>query len=72
MPTFIYQESDVHRRYDRGRALTSEATDALVELLRGYVVQPVNLIVDLGSGTGRFTTVCPRACGAGARGRTGG
>jgi ubiquinone/menaquinone biosynthesis C-methylase UbiE len=27
-----------------------------VELLRGYVARPVNLIVDLGSGTGRFST----------------
>lgn len=56
MATFTYQDSDVHRRYDLGRALTPEATDALVKLLRGYVARPVNLIVDLGSGTGRFTT----------------
>jgi len=27
-----------------------------MELLRGYVVCPVNLVVDLGSGTGRFTS----------------
>ena len=46
----------MHRRYDLGRNLTSEATDALMELLRGYVVCPVNLVVDLGSGTGRFTS----------------
>ena len=56
MVTFTYQESDVHRRYDLGRALTSDATDALMALLRGHVGRPVNLIVDLGSGTGRFTT----------------
>jgi len=56
MATFTYQESDVHRRYDLGRTLASEATDALVELLRGYVVRPVNLIVDIGSGTGRFSS----------------
>lgn len=61
MTTFTYQESDVHRRYDLGRALTSEATDALVELLRGYLARPVNLIVDLGSGTGRFTTALSQA-----------
>jgi trans-aconitate methyltransferase len=64
MTTFTYQESDVHRRYDLGRALTSEATDALVELLRGYVTSPVNLIVDLGSGTGRFTTALSEAFAA--------
>lgn len=52
MATFTYQESDGHRRYDLGRALTSEATDALVELLRGYVARPVNFIVDLGSERG--------------------
>ena len=45
----------MHRRYDRGRNLTSEASDALMALLRGSVAAPVNLIVDLGSGTGRFT-----------------
>jgi ubiquinone/menaquinone biosynthesis C-methylase UbiE len=64
MTTFTYQESDVHQRYDLGRALTSEATDALVELLRGYVTCPVNLIVDLGSGTGRFTTALSEAFAA--------
>jgi len=64
MTTFTYQESDVHRRYDLGRALTSEATDALVELLQGYVTCPVNLIVDLGSGTGRFTTALSEAFAA--------
>jgi len=68
MTTFTYQESDVHRRYDLGRTLTSEATDALVELLRGYVARPVKLIVDLGSGTGRFTTALSEAFGAQALG----
>ncbi len=64
MTTFTYQESDIHRRYDLGRTLTSEATDALVELLRGYVARSVNLIVDLGSGTGRFTTALSEAFAA--------
>jgi ubiquinone/menaquinone biosynthesis C-methylase UbiE len=64
MATFTYQESDVHRRYDLGRTLTSETTDALVELLRGYVARPVNLIVDLGSGTGRFSSVLSEAFSA--------
>ena len=54
----------MHRRYDRGRNLTSEATDALMELLRGYVAPPVNLIVDLGSGTGRFTAALAEAFAA--------
>ena len=61
MATFTYQESDLHRRYDLGRTLTTAATDALVELLRGYVARPVNLIVDLGSGTGRFSTALSEA-----------
>jgi ubiquinone/menaquinone biosynthesis C-methylase UbiE len=64
MTTFTYQESDVHRRYDLGRTLTSDATDALVALLRRYVARPVNLIVDLGSGTGRFTTALSEAFAA--------
>ena len=64
MVTFAYQESDVHRRYDLGRNLTSEATDALMDLLRGYVARPVNLIVDLGSGTGRFTAALADAFSA--------
>lgn len=54
----------MHRRYDLGRGLTSEVTDALVELLRGYVARPVKLIVDLGSGTGRFSTALSEAFGA--------
>jgi ubiquinone/menaquinone biosynthesis C-methylase UbiE len=64
MSTFTYQESDVHRRYDLGRALTSDATVALVALLRRYVARPVDLIVDLGSGTGRFTTALSEAFAA--------
>ena len=54
----------MHRRYDLGRNLTSEATDALMDILRAYVAQPVNLIVDLGSGTGRFTTALSEAFAA--------
>ena len=54
----------MHRRYDLGRNLTSEATDALMDILRAYVAQPVNLIVDLGSGTGRFTAALAEAFAA--------
>ena len=64
MATFTYQESDVHLRYDLGRTLTSDATDALVELLRSYVARPVDLIVDLGSGTGRFSPALAEAFAA--------
>ena len=53
---FTYQESDLHRRYDLGRTLAPDATRALMALLRGYVPRPVGLVVDLGCGTGRFTT----------------
>lgn len=54
----------MHRRYDLGRNLTSEATDALMDLLRGYVARPVKLIVDHGSGTGRFTAALAEAFAA--------
>jgi len=64
MTTFTYQESDAHRRYDLGRTLTADATDALVTLLRRYVTRPVDLIVDLGSGTGRFSSVLSEAFAA--------
>ncbi|MBM4297523.1 MAG: methyltransferase domain-containing protein [Deltaproteobacteria bacterium] len=64
MATFTYQESDVHRRYDLGRALMSDATDGLMALLRGYVARPVNLIVDLGCGTGRFSSALSEAFAA--------
>jgi ubiquinone/menaquinone biosynthesis C-methylase UbiE len=54
----------MNRRYDLGRNLAPEATEALMELLRGYVARPVNLIVDLGSGTGRFTAALAEAFAA--------
>src|SRR5713226_5215947 len=53
--TLIYQESDLHRRYDLGRALAPDATRALMALLQDYAPQSVRLVVDLGCGTGRFT-----------------
>jgi ubiquinone/menaquinone biosynthesis C-methylase UbiE len=64
MTPFTYQESDVHRRYEVGRALASDATDALMAFLRVHVAQPVTLIVDLGSGTGRFSTALSEAFAA--------
>lgn len=54
----------MHRRYDLGRTLTSDVTDALVASLRRYVARPVDLIVDLGSGTGRFSTALAEAFAA--------
>jgi ubiquinone/menaquinone biosynthesis C-methylase UbiE len=53
---FEYQESDVHQRYDRGRALGADATRALMASLLAHAPQPIHLVVDLGCGTGRFTT----------------
>jgi ubiquinone/menaquinone biosynthesis C-methylase UbiE len=51
-----YQDSDVHERFDRGRALNADATLALVESLRRHAPPSVRLVVDLGCGTGRFTS----------------
>lgn len=53
--TFAYHESDVHSRYDAGRALSPHSTNALMELLAQNVARPMRLVVDLGCGTGRFT-----------------
>jgi ubiquinone/menaquinone biosynthesis C-methylase UbiE len=50
-----YQASDVHRRYDRGRKLAPDATRDLMLAFRRHVPEKIRLIVDLGSGTGRFT-----------------
>jgi ubiquinone/menaquinone biosynthesis C-methylase UbiE len=61
---FGYQQSDVHRRYDFGRALEPEATRALMELIRGHAARPVRLVVDLGCGTGLFTAALAEAFNA--------
>ena len=53
--TFAYDETDVHSRFDIGRALSPDATNALMEWLAQHVPPPVRLVVDLGCGTGRFT-----------------
>jgi ubiquinone/menaquinone biosynthesis C-methylase UbiE len=61
---FTYQESDVHRRYDLGRALAADATGALMRSLRRHAPGPVGLVVDLGCGTGRFTAALAEAFAA--------
>src|SRR5262245_45580926 len=61
---FTYQESDVHRRYDVGRALDADATGALMRSLRRHAPGPVGLVVDLGCGTGRFTAALAGAFAA--------
>jgi ubiquinone/menaquinone biosynthesis C-methylase UbiE len=61
---FAYPESDVHRRYDRGRALAPDATRELMDLIRRHAPSSVGLAVDLGCGTGRFTAALAEALGA--------
>jgi hypothetical protein len=51
--TFGYDGSDVHLRYDVGRALSRHSTDALMKWLAYRVPRPLRLIIDLGCGTGR-------------------
>ena len=50
-----YQDSDIHLRYDRGRAVSPEAIDGLVAAIRQHVRASVQMALDLGCGTGRFT-----------------
>jgi ubiquinone/menaquinone biosynthesis C-methylase UbiE len=53
--SFEYGQSDVHLRYDAGRTLPPDATQALMDALRRHSPHPVELVVDLGCGTGRFS-----------------
>jgi ubiquinone/menaquinone biosynthesis C-methylase UbiE len=60
----IYQHSDLHQRYDVGRSLPAPAIRVLMEILRRHVSRPIGLIVDLGSGTGRFSKALAEAFNA--------
>jgi ubiquinone/menaquinone biosynthesis C-methylase UbiE len=51
---FAYEQSDVHLRYDAARSLPASAARELMEALRRHVRPPVQVVVDLGCGTGRF------------------
>jgi ubiquinone/menaquinone biosynthesis C-methylase UbiE len=62
--TFAYHSSDVHARYDAGRALSAGSIQALMEWLAQHVERPVRLVVDLGCGTGRFTVALCEAFAA--------
>lgn len=55
-----YQESDVHLRYDRGRAVSAEAIEQLLAVIRQQARRPVHVALDLGCGTGRFTDALSR------------
>jgi len=57
MTTLSYQDEAAPRRFDLGRGLSAEAMNALVKVLRKHISYPVNLVVDIGSGTGRFTSI---------------
>jgi ubiquinone/menaquinone biosynthesis C-methylase UbiE len=62
--TFAYVGSDIHSRFDTGRALSPDATNALMEWLARHVPPPLQLVVDLGCGTGRFTLALQKTFGA--------
>jgi len=53
---FDFSTSDIHRDYDAGRSLDPEARAVWIDDLRSSVDRPdLDLVLDLGCGTGRFT-----------------
>jgi hypothetical protein len=68
---FAYQDSDVHPRYDRGRALTADEIPALTDALRRHASRPGKVALpavgldrstsDDGDALGSFTQLLPRS-----------
>jgi ubiquinone/menaquinone biosynthesis C-methylase UbiE len=51
-----YKKQDVAERYDAARALPAEAFTLAMETLRNLLpLKPIQRVLDLGAGTGRFT-----------------
>ena len=59
MSAFNYDESDIHRRYDRARGLPAATLDLWMRTLARHVGS-ARTIVDVGCGTGRFTLALAR------------
>ncbi|HEX6624367.1 MAG TPA: methyltransferase domain-containing protein [Pyrinomonadaceae bacterium] len=56
MKSSVYDEGDIHRRYDRARGLPEEATRLWLDRLAPHVPRgPGAAVLDVGCGTGRFT-----------------
>jgi len=55
--SMAYGQSDVHLRYDAGRRVSPDAARVLKRALRRFGPRRVDLVVDLGCGTGRFAAV---------------
>src|SRR5713101_1354109 len=51
----VYDDKQVAQRYDAARALPAATLDLWMHTLQQLIPQPIDRIVDVGCGTGRFT-----------------
>lgn len=63
MLSMVYDET-MAASYDRGRRLRAHDIDGWMAAARSYLPGVHGRVLDLGSGTGRFTAALARACGA--------
>ena len=54
---FLYDQSDINRRYDTGRHPASATLDSLTAMFQRHSPPQVRRVLDLGCGTGRFSTL---------------